>query len=476
MSMSILGIGSGIDLNEVLDQLETAERMRLTPIKTQQKAINAKISAFGKLKSALTSFNSATEKLQKTDLFNSRQITGNDNFFTAKANSNAALGRYAIKIDQLATANSVATTATNDKTAQLGNDDESRTITIEQANGKKLEVTLNKDETSLEAISNAINNAKITHEDGTTSPSSVNATIVRSGAGDYQLVITSKETGEQNAITAISSSDQQLNAVMGFDSQNSEQSAMTEVAKAQDAHFTLNGIAVTSASNTIKDVVTGVDITLKEVTTTEQFLTVEADNSQAQTAIKEWVDAFNQLQSTMSSLTQFTTKDPNSAELNSSNGPLLGDATLRNIDQSIRSIFSKGQPGEISVLAQIGINMDSHGTLTIKENELNKALSANSDAVAKLFTGDGQTTGIANEVFAKVSSFIDSDGTIDTVTNGLNSTLKSLEKRYDQVNQSIDQTLERYRTQFTQLDVMISSLDSMSNYLNTQFEMMKNLK
>ena len=120
--------------------------------------------------------------------------------------------------------------------------------------------------------------------------------------------------------------------------------------------------------------------------------------------------------------------------------------------------------------------MDSHGTLTIKENELNKALSANSDAVAKLFTGDGQTTGIANEVFAKVSSFIDSDGTIDTVTNGLNSTLKSLEKRYDQVNQSIDQTLERYRTQFTQLDVMISSLDSMSNYLNTQFEMMKNLK
>lgn len=476
MSMSILGIGSGIDLNEVLDQLETAERMRLTPIKTQQKAINAKISAFGKLKSALTSFNSATEKLQKTDLFNSRQITGNDNFFTAKANSNAALGRYAIKIDQLATANSVATTATNDKTAQLGNDDESRTITIEQANGEKLEVTLNKDETSLEAISNAINNAKITHEDGTTSPSSVNATIVRSGAGDYQLVITSKETGEQNAITAISSSDQQLNAVMGFDSQNSEQSAMTEVAKAQDAHFTLNGIAVTSASNTIKDVVTGVDITLKEVTTTEQFLTVEADNSQAQTAIKEWVDAFNQLQSTMSSLTQFTAKDSNSAELNSSNGPLLGDATLRNIDQSIRSIFSKGQPGEISVLAQIGINMDSHGTLTIKENELNKALSTNSDAVAKLFTGDGQTTGIANEVFAKVSSFIDSDGTIDTVTNGLNSTLKSLEKRYDQVNQSIDQTLERYRTQFTQLDVMISSLDSMSNYLNTQFEMMKNLK
>lgn len=467
MSMSILGIGSGIDLNEVLSQLEAAEKTRLTPIKTQQKAINNKISAFGKLKSALTTFNSATKKLQKADLFQSRNVTGNDSYFTAKANSNAALGNYTVKIDQLATANSVATTAMHDKTTSLGNADEFRTVTIEQANGEKIEITLGKDETSLDAIANAINNA---------SDSNINATIVRSGSDSYQLVISSNETGEQYAITSISSSDQQLNDVIGFNRQDTEQSAMTEVAKAQDAKFSLNGIAITSASNTVKDVVTGVDLTLKAVTTTEQNLTIEEDNSQARTAIKEWVEAFNELQSTMSSLTQFTPNDANSAELNSNNGPLIGDATLRNIDQSIRSIFSKGQPGEISVLAQIGINMDSHGTLTIKENELNQALTDNSAAVAALFVGDGKTTGIANEVYAKVSSFIDSDGAIDTVTNGLNSTLKSLEKRYDQVNQSIEQTLERYRSQFTQLDVLINSLDSMSNYLTTQFEMMKNLK
>lgn len=467
MSMSILGIGSGIDLNEVLNQLEAAEKTRLTPIKTQQKAINNKISAFGKLKSALTTFNSATKKLQKADLFQSRNVTGNDSYFTAKANSNAALGNYTVKIDQLATANSVATTAMHDKTTSLGNADEFRTVTIEQANGEKIEITLGKDETSLDAIANAINNA---------SDSNINATIVRSGSDSYQLVISSNETGEQYAITSISSSDQQLNDVIGFNRQDTEQSAMTEVAKAQDAKFSLNGIAITSASNTVKDVVTGVDLTLKAVTTTEQNLTIEEDNSQARTAIKEWVEAFNELQSTMSSLTQFTPNDANSAELNSNNGPLIGDATLRNIDQSIRSIFSKGQPGEISVLAQIGINMDSHGTLTIKENELNQALTDNSAAVAALFVGDGKTTGIANEVYAKVSSFIDSDGAIDTVTNGLNSTLKSLEKRYDQVNQSIEQTLERYRSQFTQLDVLINSLDSMSNYLTTQFEMMKNLK
>ena len=476
MAMSILGIGSGIDLNEVLDQLEAVEKNRLTPIKAQQKAVNNKISGFGKLKSALSTFNSATAKLQKKELFQARFASGNDNYFTTNVNSKAQLGNYAVSVEQLATAHSVATNAINDKTSTLGNDNETRTLTIEQANGQKLNITLGKDDTSLESIANAINQAKVINEDGSTSDTTVNATIVRSGTDSYQLVITSKETGEQQAITSISSDDDKLNSLIGFNANQADSSAMSEVAKAQDAKFSFNGITINSSSNTVKEVIPGVDITLKAVTTTAQNLTISADNDKAQEALKEWVDAFNQLQSTISSLTQFTAGDVNSDELNNSNGPLIGDSTLRNIDQSIRSIFSKGQTGELSVLAQIGINMDSNGKLVIKENELEKTLKENSEAVAILFTGDGETTGIANEVFAKVSSFIDSDGMIDTATNGLNSTLKSLDKRYDQVNNSIDQTIERYRVQFTKLDILINELNGMSNYLTTQFEMMANLK
>jgi flagellar hook-associated protein 2 len=476
MAMSALGIGSGIDLNGILDQLEVAEKTRLTPITTQQKAINAKISGFGKLKSALTTFNTATEKLQKKELFQSRIATGNDNYFSVKANSKAALGNYTVTVDQLATSHGIATSTINDKNAKLGNNNQTRTITIEQANGQKLGVTLSQDETSLESIANAINNAKVTNEDGTTSPSTMNATIIRSGVDGYQLVITSKETGEQQSITSISSDDEMLNNVIGFDINQPNNSHMTEVAKAQDAKFSFNGIAITSNTNTVKDVVQGVDITLKQTTTISQNLAITADNQKVEEAIKEWVEAFNQLQTTISTLTKFTAEETNSKELNSNNGPLIGDSTLRNIDQSIRSIFAKGQDGEFSVLAQIGINMDKNGMLTIKESELQKALSENSEAVAILFTGDGKNTGIANEVFAKVSGFIDSDGMIDSATNGLNSTLKSLDKRHEQVSSSIEQTIERYRVQFTKLDILINSLDSMSNYLTTQFDMMANLK
>jgi flagellar hook-associated protein 2 len=476
MAMSALGIGSGIDLNGILNQLEVAEKTRLAPITTQQKAINAKISGFGKLKSALTTFNTATKKLQKKEIFQSLTATGDDNYFSVKTNSKAALGNYAINIDQLATSHGVATSPLNDKNAKLGNDDETRTITIEQANGQKLNVTLSKDETSLESIANAINKALITNEDGTTSPSTMNATIVRSGEDGYQLVITSKETGEQQSITSISSDDEELNNVIGFDVNQPSDNRMTEVTKAQDAKFSFNGIAITSGSNTVKEVITGVDITLKETTTTSKNLAITADNEKPEEAIKEWVEAFNQLQTTISTLTKFTANDTNSDELNSANGPLIGDSTLRNIDQSIRAIFAKGQPGEFSVLSQIGINMGKDGTLTINENDLKKALSENSDAVAILFTGDDNATGIANELFDKISGFIDSEGSIDIATNGLNSTLKSLDKRYEQINDSIEQTIERYRVQFTKLDILINELDSMSNYLSTQFDMMANLK
>lgn len=476
MAMSVLGIGSGIDLNEVLNQLESVEKTRLTPIKSQQKAVNAKISGFGKLKSALTAFNSATEKLQKKDLFQSKIATSNDSYFTAKVNSQAQSGNYAVSVEQLATSHSVATTSINDKNMGLGSDSESRTVTIKQANGSELNIELSKDETSLESIANAINHAKVTNADGSTSESTMNAAVVRSGTGSYQLVITAKETGEQQTITSISSDDEQLNNIIGFDYNQKDNANMTEVCQAQDAKFTFNGIAITSASNTVKDVVAGIDITLKATTTTSENLTITADNEKAEEAIKQWVEAFNQLQSTISSLTKFTAKEANSEELDSNNGPLIGDSTLRNIDQSIRSIFAKGQAGEFSVLAQIGVNMDNNGSLTINQTQLQKVLSENSEAVAELFIGDGQNSGIANEVFAKISGFIDNDGMIDSATNGLNSTLKSLDKRYEQVNNSIEQTVERYRVQFTKLDVLISSLGSMSNYLSTQFDMMANLK
>lgn len=473
-NISALGVGSGLDLNGILSQLEAAEKQRLTPITNQQKTINSKISGFGQLKSALTKFNDATKILQKNDLYNNRSAVTNDSYLSAKVNSNAVLGDYSVKVDQLATAHSVATTAFTDKTESLGNSAETRKIIIEQANGDKLEVVLSKEETSLESIANAINHAKLTDSNNTISGSTINAAVIRSATDGYQLVITAKDTGEQQRITSIHSDDQNLNNIIGFDS-NQSNNGMYTVATAQDAKCSINGIAVTSASNTIKDVISGVDLTLKSITTTPQNLTITTDNEQTKSAIKEWVAQFNELQSTISTLTKFTAKPVNSGEVDSSNGPLIGNSTLRRVNQDIRTIFSKGQSGEFSVLAEIGVNMDKDGVLTVDENKLNKVLNEKSDAVAELFIGDGEKTGIANEVVTKVNSFIDSNGLIDSATDSLNTTLKSLEKYSERVNDSIEQTIERYKNQFIQLDTLMSSMNNLSNYLTNQFDSMANM-
>lgn len=475
--ISALGVGSGLDLNEILNQLEKVEKQRLVPIQTQQKTINSKISGFGQLKSALTKFNDATKVLQKTELYNNRSVVTNDSYLSAKVNGNAALGDYSVKVDQLATSHSVATAAIGDKTAALGSSAETRTITIKQDNGKELNVVLGKnDNTSLESIANAINHAKLKDSNGNViGDSTVNAAVIRSGSNGYQLVITSKETGEQQRITSIQSDDQNLNSIIGFNSNDqNDNSKMHTVTTAQDAKCSVNGIAITSASNTIKDVVSGVDLTLKATTATPQNVSITTDNEKTKSAIKDWVAEFNQLQSTISTLTKFT--QAKSGEVDSSNGPLIGNSTLRNVDQGIRTIFARGQEtGEFSVLSQIGINMDKSGILTIDENKLDKALNEKSDAVAQLFTGDGKGTGgIANQVVTKVNSFIESKGLIDAATDSLNSTLKSLEKRSEQVSDSIDKTIERYRAQFSQLDTLISSMNSLSTYLTNQFDAMAN--
>ena len=475
--ISALGVGSGLDLNEILNQLEKVEKQRLVPIQTKQKTINSKISGFGQLKSALTKFNDATKVLQKTELYNNRSVVTNDSYLSAKVNGNAALGDYSVKVDQLATSHSVATAAIGDKTTALGSSAETRTITIKQDNGKELNVVLGKnDNTSLESIANAINHAKLKDSNGNViGDSTVNAAVIRSGSNGYQLVITSKETGEQQRITSIQSDDQNLNSIIGFNSNDqNDNSKMHTVTTAQDAKCSVNGIAITSASNTIKDVVSGVDLTLKATTATPQNVSITTDNEKTKSAIKDWVAEFNQLQSTISTLTKFT--QAKSGEVDSSNGPLIGNSTLRNVDQGIRTIFARGQEtGEFSVLSQIGINMDKSGILTIDENKLDKALNEKSDAVAQLFTGDGKGTGgIANQVVTKVNSFIESKGLIDAATDGLNSTLKSLEKRSEQVSDSIDKTIERYRAQFSQLDTLISSMNSLSTYLTNQFDAMAN--
>ncbi|MCV5554628.1 flagellar filament capping protein FliD, partial [Escherichia coli] len=115
-SISSLGVGSGLDLSSILDSLTAAQKATLTPISNQQSSFTAKLSAYGTLKSALTTFQTANTALSKADLFSATSTTSSTTAFSATTAGNAIAGKYTISVTHLAQAQTLTTRTTRDET------------------------------------------------------------------------------------------------------------------------------------------------------------------------------------------------------------------------------------------------------------------------------------------------------------------------------------------------------------------------
>lgn len=459
-SVSSLGVGSNLPLDTLLANLSTAEKGRLTPITAQQSSYSSKLTAYGTLKSAIEKFQTANTTLNDATLFKSSTAVSSTTDLGVSTGAGAAAGKYTISVTQLAQAQSLATggiASATDKQSTVSSTD--RTLVINQPGREKpLEIKLTDDQTSLNGIRDAINTA-----DG-----GVSASVIKNSEGKFQLVITSTETGEDQAMTIKVTGDSELNDLIGYDS-SEPKNGLSETISAQNAELTINNIKVVSGSNTVKDTPEGVTLTLnKEVT--NATVTITKSNDKATAAIKGWVDAYNSMLDTFSSLTKYSAVDAG-ADQSAGNGVLLGDSVVRTIQTGIRGQFTTGDTGsKFSTLSQIGIAQDpTTGKLKIDDDKLKTALTTNSVDTQKLLVGDGKTTGITTTTANLVKDYLKDDGIIDSATDSINSTLKSLTKQYLAVSTSIDDTIARYKAQFTQLDTMMSKLNNTSNYLTQQF-------
>ncbi|MCE0845783.1 flagellar filament capping protein FliD [Buttiauxella sp. A2-C1_F] len=455
-SVSSLGVGSNLPLDSLLTNLSTAEKGRLTPITAQQSSYSAKLTAYGSLKSAIEKFQTANTALNDATLFKSSIATSSTADLGVTTTAGAAAGKYTISVTQLAQAQSQATsglTSATDKQSSTSSSD--RKLVINQPGREKpLEIKLSDDQTSLNGIRDAINVAD----------SGVSASVIKNKDGEFQLVISSAETGEDNKMAITVTGDQALS-----DKLITGDKGLKETIPAKNAELTINNIQVISSSNTIKDTPEGVTLTLnKEVT--NATVSVTKSNDKATTAIKAWVDAYNSMLDNFSSLTKYSAVEAG-ADQNSGNGVLLGDSVVRTIQTGIRSQFTAGDTGSnFSTLAQIGIAQDpTTGKLKIDDDKLGAALTKNSVDTQKLLVGDSKNTGITTTTVNLLKSYLASDGIIENATSSINTTLKGLTKQYLAVSTSIDETIARYKAQFTQLDTMMSKLNNTSSYLTQQF-------
>lgn len=464
-SISSLGIGSGLKLGDILDSLSAAEKATLTPITKQQSSYTSKLSAYGTMKSALEAFQTANTALGKADLFTATTTTSSSTAFSATTTGNAIAGKYTIKITQLAQAQTLTSTSTQkDSKAAIATSDS--VLTIQQGGGKKpVTIDISAANSSLTGIRDAINNAK----------AGVSASVINVGNGEYRLSITSNDTGKDNGMTLSVSGDSALQSFMGFDGTSG---GMKESVTAQNAELTVNNVAIENSSNTISDALEDITLNLNDVTTGNQTLTITQDNTKAQAAIKDWVTAYNALQDTFSSLTKYTAVDPGADAQSTSNGALIGDTTLRTIQTQLKSALSNtASASTFKTLAQIGITSDpSTGQLKIDDTKLTAALKKDSADVGQLIVGDGKKTGITTNIGSNLTSWLSSTGIIQAAKDGVSKTLNKLTKDYNAASDIIDQKVARYKAQFTQLDVLMSSLNNTSSYLTQQFESTNNSK
>lgn len=399
--MAISSVSSGLDVNNIVSQLMVAESRPFLAMQNKEKAYTAKLSAYGTLSGALGAFQTTVNGLADPTKFNTVGATSSDSaIVTASAAKGAVKGNYSVNVTQLSQAQTLTSAGQASATAQIGAG-ATTTLTFEfgaisggtlaggvytgaafnqDATRAARTVTIDSSNNSLQGIRDAINKANV----------GVTATIISDGsASPNRLVLTSSTTGETSSMRIGVSGDAAISNLVAYDPAGAQQ--LTQGSVAQDTKLTINGVAVTSPSNNVSEAIQGVTLSALKIGTST--VAVSTDSSGVKTALNNFIKAYNELNTTMAGLTAVAADlKPGSTK---AGGPLQGDATARNLQSSLRRMFSTPVPGlegDFTSLSQLGVSFQKDGSLKLDTGKLQKALDSNLDDVTKLLSTAGSAS------------------------------------------------------------------------------------
>ncbi|MEO3992645.1 flagellar filament capping protein FliD [Pseudocitrobacter cyperus] len=477
---NFLGVGSGLPFDEWLTNERKAMSQRLNPYLQKQSTYKGQISAWGSISSSLSTLKDNLGKLEDEG-FNGVSVSDNKTF-KATASSEAMPNSYSIAVKQLAKAHQVGVTQES-RTKPIGSDKAHVKISME-GSAKPLEVELEADETSLDQIAKKIN-----AQNG-----DVIAEVITNSDKEHQLVLTSRKTGTTGEMTIDVTGDPKV--IGAFASSKT-------VTDAEDAIIIVNNKETTRSSNTIKDLITGVTLELREVSEKDtsdpsdpdklktESLTITEDTSKVKTLIEEFVKNYNSYLSTAASATKYTApeRDNNSDALvqpDPTNGALFSDGSLRRLTSQLKSTISGNYPdaGElIQSLGSLGITVKfdgktgdertgTLGTLSIDNKKLDAALKDNPKEVEALFLGKGEKPGIKERMEGIFDTYLGDedaikkeDGVIETALKSLREQDSRIGKQITAMERRIEEAMLRSEKEYQRLDKIMSDMSSMSNRL-----------
>lgn len=482
VSTNFLGMGSGLPFEELLAKERAASSVKLNPYLQKQKTYNGQISAWGSISSALSTLKDNLSKLEDEG-FNGVSVSDNKTF-KATAGKGAIPNSYDMAVEQLAKAHQLGVTR-DSRDKDMGSNP--ATVTIEmEGSDKPLVVKLEKDQTSLDDIAKQIN-----AQNG-----DVAAEVVTVKEGEHKLVLTSKKTGTDGKMTVTVTGDANVKAAL---------EGASNVTAPQNAIVWLNGDKVERSSNTIKDLITGVTLELREVSEKDpdadasaphpfktESLTITEDTSKVKSLIEEFVKNYNSYLSTVASATKYTAPDRDKlgeGEIplpDSGNGALFSDGSLRRLTSQLKATVGGeySDAGDvITSLGRLGITVTfdgktgedrsgTLGTLTIDSKKLDAALKDNPKEVEALFLGKGGSEGIKDRMEGIFNTYLGDkdaiqkkDGVIETTLESLREQEKRIGKQITAVQKRIDEAMLRSEKEYQRLDKAMSDMNSMSTRL-----------
>ena len=393
------GIGSGLDVNNIVRQLIALESQPLTGLANKEAGFQAKITAYGTLKGAVSNFQTAQRGLSEIARFQTLKAASADStIYSASATGTAVPGTYSIEVVDLAQAHKLRSSGfanvtdvigTGTLTFQYGTYDSGpNTFTLNSAKAAQT-VTIGAGQNTLSGIRDAINAANI----------GVSASIVNDGGvNPNKLVLTSKDTGAASSIQLTVTDDDTTHTDLSGLSQlayNPTSGAgagknLTQSVAALDANLTVDGIAnIKKPSNTVTDVVQGVTLNLLKKSATPgagTALTVTRDAAAVKTAVENFVKAYNDLNKTVGDLTAFNVA--------TGKGSILqGDASALSIQRQVRNVLTnalQSSSGNFNVLSQIGVTFQKNGSLALDGAKLDAAINTNFNDIEALFAAVGK--------------------------------------------------------------------------------------
>lgn len=434
---SSLGIGTGVDLQGMLKSIMSAERAPITALDTKITAANSKISVFGTLKSKLDTLQSAAETLQFPSRLSAVTAESSDSsVLGSSAAFTATPGSYQAVVTQLAKAQKNVSTGYGTSTT-FGPGNLDFTVGGTPAASITFEAGM-----TLEQVSTRINGAKI----------GVTATLINTSDGNQRMVLTSDKSGASNGFSLEATSSLPATSGIGLTTFDGGYAQV-----AQDAKMTLDGLEISSSTNTFASSVSGLTLTaVKEGTST---ITVKNDESKITSAVQAFVDAYNAVTTTIKTNSTYNAATKTAQAFS-------GEASIRSVQNGLSDTRTLIPPelstGNITKLSDLGISVQQTGLLTLDKAKLTAAIGTSASAVTNALSAYGKSFS------EKIAGMLDSGGVFTNRVSSLNSSVTRFKDNQANLEVRVALVEKRYRAQFTALDKLVSSMQSTSSYLTQQ--------